>query len=95
MKVAKEWIIQGFSDKMTEEIDSHLMSDEYSYWFRFRTISWYRIRRIKGFSPKKTIEKALNAIKIDIEVSKNQRWKSNSSLWIISPKKVNKKGTHP
>ena len=69
---------------MKDEIDSHLMNDEYSYWFRFRTISWYQIRRIKGFSQKKTIEKALNEIKVKANIYKNQQWKSNSSVWIIS-----------
>lgn len=70
---------------MKDEIDSHLMNDEYSYWFRFRTISWYQIRRIKGFSPKKTIEMALKKIEINAEVYKDQHRKSNSSIWIISP----------
>lgn len=85
MKEAKEWKIQGFSDKIKDEIDTHLMKDEFSYWFRFRTISWYRIRRIRGLSPLKTIEIALKKIEINVEVSKDQQWKSNSSLWIISP----------
>lgn len=85
MKEAKEWIIQGFSEKTKDKIDNQLMNDEFSYWFRFRTISWYRIRRIKGLSPKKTIEKALNKIKIDVKVYRNQQLKFNSSIWIISP----------
>lgn len=86
MKEAKEWIIQGLNDKLKDEIDSHLMQDEFSYWFRFRTLTWYRIRRIKGFSPEKTLEKALNDLEIDIKFYKDKQGKSNSSIWIISPK---------
>lgn len=86
MREQKEWIVQGFKDEAKEKIESKLMDDEYSYWFRYRSIPWYRKRRLKGNSPKETIEKALNELQIEASVWKNDQWKQISSYWVIEPK---------
>jgi hypothetical protein len=86
MREQKEWIVQGFKDEAKEKIESKLMDDEYSYWFRYRSIPWYRKRRLKGNSPKETIEKALNGLQIEASVWKKDQWKQISSYWVIEPK---------
>jgi hypothetical protein len=86
MREQKEWIVQGFKDEAKEKIESKLMDDEYSYWFRYRNIPWYRKRRLKGNSPKETIEKALNELQIEASVWKKDQWKQISSYWVIEPK---------
>jgi hypothetical protein len=85
MREAKEWVVQGFTEGITEKINSKLMDDKYSYWFRFRTIPWYRRRKIKGLSPKETIEKALSELQICAKVWWKDDWKQISSYWIIEP----------
>ncbi|MFX0181860.1 MAG: hypothetical protein ACFE95_02160 [Candidatus Hodarchaeota archaeon] len=86
MREQKEWIVQGFKDKVKEKIESKLMDDEYSYWFRYRSIPWYRKRRLKGNSPKETIENALKELQIEALVWKKDQWKQISSYWVIEPK---------
>ncbi|MFX0086467.1 MAG: hypothetical protein ACFFAU_12425 [Candidatus Hodarchaeota archaeon] len=87
MKETKEWSIQGFDEEIEIIIDEILMKEEISYWFRFRTISWYRIRRIKGLNPIKTIERALKEQNIEAKVWKKNQLKSSTSIWVIEPKK--------
>ena len=83
MKEVKEWVIRGFDNETTEKIDSKLMENEYSYWFKFRTLNWYRIRRIKGVSPINEIKRALTELQIEAKVWQNNNEKSLSSNWII------------
>ena len=85
MREAKEWVVLGFTGGIKEKINSKLMDDKYSYWFRFRTIPWYRRRKIKGSSPKETIEKALRELQINAKVWWKDDWKQISSYWIIEP----------
>jgi hypothetical protein len=87
MKESKEWSIQGFNEEIKARIDAILMNEEISYWFRFRTISWYRIRRIKGVNPIETIERALTERNIEAKVCRKDQWKSSTSTWVIEPKK--------
>ncbi len=87
MKETKEWSIQGFDEEIQIKINEILMKEEISYWFRFRTISWYRIRRIKGSNPIETIERALREQNIEAKVWRKNQWKSSTSTWIIEPKK--------
>jgi hypothetical protein len=85
MKETKEWTILGFKEEIRVQIDSKLMDDEFSYWFRFRSLPWYRKRRLKGNSPKSTIEKALSELKINAVVWKKDKGKQISSYWVIEP----------
>lgn len=85
MRVSKEWLIQGFKDEIKEKIGTKLMDDNYSYWFRYRSIPWYKIRRIKGESPKETIEKAIGELQIETIVWRKDRRKQ-SSYRVIEPK---------
>ena len=79
----KEWVIKGFTDDIKEKIDITLMGDRYSYWFRYRSIPWYRKRRIKGISPKELIEEALNELKVDGKVRREKKTTHISSYWLI------------
>ncbi len=86
MQELKDWVIQGFKDEIKEKINIKLMDDEYSYWFRYRSIPWYRKRKITGISPKETIEKALSELQIEATVRRNEQLKQTSSYWVIEPK---------
>ena len=86
MRITKEWVIQGFDDEIKSLIDTKLMDDEYSYWFRFRSIPWYKRRKIKGMTPKETIEKALSEIQVEASVWRNTQWKEIASYWVIEPR---------
>ncbi len=85
MRITKEWVIQGFDDEINNRIDTKLMDDEYSYWFRFRSIPWYKRRKIKGNYPKETIEKALSELQVEAAVWRNKQWKEIASYWVIEP----------
>ncbi len=85
MKEEKEWVIRGFSEEITKKINSKLMNDQFSYWFRYRSISWYRKRRIKGSSPINTILLALKELGIKGEVTKEKVDTHTSFYWIIEP----------
>lgn len=87
MRETKDWKILGFNEETQVKIDSKLMDDEYSYWFRFRSLPWYRKRKLKGNLPKNTIEKALRELKINAVVRKKEKGKQISSYWVIEPDK--------
>ncbi len=82
----KEWNITGFTDKIKESIELKLMEDRYSYWFRYRSIPWYRKRRIKGSSPEKLIKTALKELRLEANVRRGNKGAYISSYWLIEPK---------
>ena len=81
MRITKEWVIQGFDDEIKNLIDTKLMDDEYSYWFRFRSIPWYKKRKIKGVTPKETIKKALSEIHVEASVWRKKQWKEKQIIF--------------
>ncbi|PWI46858.1 hypothetical protein CEE45_14570 [Candidatus Heimdallarchaeota archaeon B3_Heim] len=82
----KEWKIKGFSEEIKEKLDSKLMEDRYSYWFRYRSIPWYRKRRIKGSYPEKLIKMALNELQLVAKVRRGNKGAYISSYWLIESK---------
>jgi len=85
MQKVKQWEFEGFNRMNTEKLDNLLMSDKISYWFHFRTIPWYQIRRISIETPsilKKLVLEELN-IHIDVEITKKTG--NAFSKWIIKP----------
>lgn len=86
MHESKEWGVLGFADEIKNQIDAKLMEDEYSFWFRYRSIPWFRKRRIKGSSTKETIEKTLKELHIEAIISRKKPSKESSSYWVIEPK---------
>jgi hypothetical protein len=82
----KEWQIQGFSKEMKLKIDEKLFEEHLSYWFRFRSIPWYRKRRIKGKNPEQTLNSAFNELKIEVKITLMNRGDNMSSYWLIEPK---------
>ncbi|UCE12943.1 MAG: hypothetical protein JSV04_12215 [Candidatus Heimdallarchaeota archaeon] len=86
VRESKEWVITGFSDEIKNTIDTKLMEDDKSFWFRYRSIPWFRRRRIKGTTPIKTIEKALNELHIEAKIWRKVLSKQSSSYWVIEPK---------
>ena len=88
MKMIKQWEIVGFSSEISKKIDSILMNDNNSYWYHFRTIPWFNIRRIKIENSsilKKIVLTELN-IQIEIEITKNTG--DIFSKWFIKPKNL-------
>ena len=79
----KEWKIRGYSDEITKKFDSKLMEDRFSYWFRYRSIPWYRKRRIRGTIPKKLIEEALKELHLEGNVWREKITNNVSWFWII------------
>jgi len=85
MQKVKQWKFKGFTNETREEIEKILMDDDNSYWFHFRSIPWFQIRRIAIENPfilKKTVLKELN-IHIEVEISKKTG--DLFSKWIIKP----------
>ena len=83
MREETEWVIRGFSEEIAEKITRTLMDDEYSYWFHYRSIPWYRIRRIKGINPKKTLLMALDHLQVQAVVHIDLQKKNLFAHWII------------
>lgn len=87
MKQVKEWTICGFTDEIKVIIDQKMMDDKHSYWFRYRTLSWFRIRRIKGISPENTIKKILLELGIEAKVWRKSLDADLYTNWVIESKK--------
>ncbi|MHA1967039.1 MAG: hypothetical protein ACW964_04470 [Candidatus Hodarchaeales archaeon] len=88
MKEVKEWVIHGFIDEIKEIIDLKLMDDKNSYWFRYRTLSWFRIRRIKGKFPENTITKVLMELGIEAKVWRKNLGAGLYTNWVIESKVI-------
>ena len=87
MKIMKQWEIEGFSSEISKKIDSILMNDNNSYWYHFRTIPWFNIRRIaiENCSVLKKI--VLTELNIQIEIVITKKTGDIFSKWIIKPMK--------
>ena len=84
----KEWQIQGFSNEIRLKIDKKLFEEHLSYWFRFRSIPWYRKRRIKGKDPELTLISVFNELKINAKFTLKNKGDNLSSYWLIEPKEI-------
>ena len=82
----REWKILGFTDEMKNLVNLKLMEDCYSYWFRYRSIPWYKKRRIKGVDPKYLIEEALKTLQLEVNVRREKQNNYNSYYWLIEPR---------
>ena len=85
MQKVKQWKFKGFNNETCEEIEKILMNDEYSYWFHFRSISWYQIRRIAIENPFILKNIVLEELNIHIEVTISKKTGDLFSKWIIKP----------
>jgi hypothetical protein len=85
MQKVKQWEFKGFNNETREEIDKILMNDDHSYWFHFRSIPWYQIRRIAIETPLIFKNIVLNELNIPIEVVISKKTGDLFSKWIIKP----------
>lgn len=85
MKEEKEWNIRGFDTKTACVIDKTILNDEFTYWFHYRSIPWYRIRRIKGIDPIKTIKIILDSLEIKATIRREHQYGKLFSIWVIEP----------
>ncbi len=89
MREETEWVILGFSEEITMKISTTLMDDEYSYWFHYRSIPWYRIRRVKGIDPMKTLLTVLDRLQVVASVRRDLQKAHLFAQWIIESLDVN------
>ncbi len=82
----KEWKIRGYSLENSKKIDEKLMNDQFSYWFRYRSIPWYRKRKIKGTSPRDTIFLVLDELELTGDVTREKKERHTSYHWLIESK---------
>ncbi|MHA1940317.1 MAG: hypothetical protein ACXACP_14470 [Candidatus Hodarchaeales archaeon] len=86
MREEVEWQIEGFTEEIRGKIEAKLLEDQNSYWFRFRSISWFRKRRIKGKTPEVTLTEVIKELEIDAKITFIRKNNQSSSYWLIEPK---------
>jgi len=79
----KQWQFKGFSEDESEPIDNLLMQDTISYWFHFRSIPWFRIRRFRLENPEDTIKKVLSSLNLKANIIKVKERYQLFTSWII------------
>ncbi|MHA1977480.1 MAG: hypothetical protein ACW98I_11305 [Candidatus Hodarchaeales archaeon] len=82
----KEWKIKGYSDQIIKKLDMKLMEDQFSYWFRYRSIPWYRKRRIKGINPRELLKSVLKDLHLDGNIRRVKYTSHTSYYWVIESK---------
>ncbi len=83
MQIVKQWEFEGFNSETEEKIEQLLMNDSNSYWFHFRSIPWYQIRRISIDNPFVLKNIVLEEFNIHIEVEFCKKPGDIFSKWII------------
>ena len=83
MKKIKQWEFEGFNSEISERIEQLLMNDCNSYWFHFRSIPWYQIRRISVKNPVILKKIVLEELNFHIEVEIRKKIGDIFSKWII------------
>ena len=79
----QQWEFEGLSSTISEKLDQILMNDNNSYWFHFRSIPWYQIRRISIQNPVILKKIVLEELNIHIEVEICKKIGDIFSKWII------------
>ena len=85
METEKQWDCEGFSSATSQKLEELLMNDKTSYWFHYRSIPWYKIRRIKIENPSVLKKIVLEELNIYIEVVVTKKTGHLFSKWIIKP----------
>ena len=83
MQEIKQWQFKGFSDDESRAIDVLLMQDTISYWFHFRSIPWFRIRRFRLQNPEDSIQKILSNLNLKANIFKVKEKYQLFTSWII------------
>jgi hypothetical protein len=83
MEIEKQWEFEGFAFDIEEKINQILMNDNNSYWFHFRSIPWYKIRRISIENPVILKKIVLEELNFHIEVEIRKKIGEVFSKWVI------------
>ena len=83
MKKIMQWEFEGLSSTISEGLNQILMDDNNSYWFHFRSIPWYQIRRISVKNPLVLKKIVLEELNFHIEVEIRKKIGDIFSKWII------------